>query len=226
MGETVHSPKKPALVTGGSRALGRALCRHLAAAGAPVAFTYTRDEPGVAATLQVIQAAGAEGRAFRVSVLDAAAPTAMVRELEEAWGRVVDVNLLGPILCARAVLPVMLEQKAGVIVNVGSVAAERPFRGQAVYAATKGGLESFTRALAAEYGRKGIRAHCVRPGPIETRMLEPSRALGEDEMLTRTPLRRLGRPDEVAELALYLLGDKAAFMTGSVHTIDGGYLQG
>ena len=222
----MHSPKKPALVTGGSRALGRALCRHLAAAGAPVAFTYTRDEPGVAATLQVIQAAGAEGRAFRVSVLDAAAPTAMVRELEEAWGRVVDVNLLGPILCARAVLPVMLEQKAGVIVNVGSVAAERPFRGQAVYAATKGGLESFTRALAAEYGRKGIRAHCVRPGPIETRMLEPSRALGEDEMLTRTPLRRLGRPDEVAELALYLLGDKAAFMTGSVHTIDGGYLQG
>jgi len=106
------------------------------------------------------------------------------------------------------------------------VAAERPFRGQAVYAATKGDLESFTRALAAEYGRKGIRAHCVRPGPIETRMLEPSRALGEDELLTRTPLRRLGRPDEVAELALYLLGDKAAFMTGSVHTIDGGYLQG
>jgi 3-oxoacyl-[acyl-carrier protein] reductase len=96
----------------------------------------------------------------------------------------------------------MLEQKAGVIVNVGAVAAERPFRGQAVYAATKGGLESFTRALAAEYGR------------------------GEDEMLTRTPLRRLGRPDEVAELALYLLSDKAAFMTGSVHTIDGGYLQG
>ncbi len=191
-----------------------------------MAFTYTRDEPGAAATLQVIQAAGAEGRAFSVSVLDAAATTAMVRELEEDWDRVVDVNLRGPILCARAVLPVMLEQKAGVIVNVGSVAAERPFRGQAVYAATKGGLESFTRALAAEYGRKGIRAHCVRPGPIETRMLEPSRALGEDELLTRTPLRRLGRPDEVAELALYLLGDKTAFMTGSVHTIDGGYLQG
>ncbi len=143
----MHSPKKPALVTGGSRGLGRALCRHLAAAGAPVAFTYTRDEPGAAATLQAIQAAGAEGRAFSVSVLDAAAPTAMVRELEEDRDQVVDVNLLGPILCARAVLPVMLEQKAGVIVNVGSVAAERPFRGQAVYAATKGGLESFTRAL-------------------------------------------------------------------------------
>lgn len=199
----MHSPKKPALVTGGSRGLGRALCRHLAAAGAPVAFTYTRDEPGAAATLQVIQAAGAEGRAFRVSVLDAAAPTAMVRELEEAWGGI------------------------DVLVNNASVSQNLPlFRGQAVYAATKGGLESFTRALAAEYGRKGIRAHCVRPGPIETRMLEPSRALGEDEMLTRTPLRRLGRPDEVAELALYLLGDKAAFMTGSVHTIDGGYLQG
>ena len=81
-------------------------------------------------------------------------------------------------------------------------------------------------SVAAEYGRKGIRAHCVCPGPIETRMLEPSRALGEDKMLTRTPLRRLGRPDEDAELALYLLSDKAAFMTGSVHTIDGRYLQG
>jgi len=153
-------------------------------------------------------------------------PDLLVAARRERIEEQLDVNLLGPILCARAVLPVMLEQKAGVIVNVGSVAAERPFRGQAVYAATKGGLESFTRALAAEYGRKGIRAHCVRPGPIETRMLEPSRTLGEDEMLTRTPLRRLGRPDEVAELALYLLSDKAAFMTGSVHTIDGGYLQG
>ena len=129
-------------------------------------------------------------------------PDLLVAARHERIEEQFDVNLLGPILCARAVLPVMLEQKAGVIVNVSSVAAERPFRGQAVYAATKGGLESFTRALAAEYGR------------------------GEDEMLTRTPLRRLGRPDEVAELALYLLSDKAAFMTGSVHTIDGGYLQG
>ncbi len=85
-----------------------------------MAFTYKRDESGAAATLQAIQAAGAEGRAFSVSVLDAAATTAMVRELEEDWDWVVDVNLLGPILCARAVLPVMLEQKAGVIVNVGS----------------------------------------------------------------------------------------------------------
>jgi 3-oxoacyl-[acyl-carrier protein] reductase len=153
-------------------------------------------------------------------------PDLLVTASRERIGEQLDVNLLGPILCARAVLPVMLEQKAGVIVNISSVAAERPFRGQAVYAATKGGLEAFTRALAVEYGRKGIRAHCVRPGPIETRMLEPSRALGEDEMLARTPLRRLGRPEEVAELALYLLSDKAAYMTGSVHTIDGGYLQG
>ena len=100
-------------------------------------------------------------------------PDLLVAARHERIEEQLDVNLLGPILCARAVLPVMLEQKAGVIVNVGSVAAERPFRGQAVYAATKGGLESFTRAL-----------------------------------------------------ALYLLSDKAAFMTGSVHTIDGGYLQG
>ena len=102
----MHSPKKPSLVTGGSRGLGRALCRHLAAAGAPVAFTYTRDEPGAAATLQVIQAAGAEGRAFRVSVLDAAAPTAMVRELEEAWGGIdVLVTHVGVARPRRLLLP-------------------------------------------------------------------------------------------------------------------------
>ena len=106
MGENVRAPRKPALVTGGSRGLGRALCRHLAAGGAPVAFTYTRDEPGAAATLQVIQAAGAEGRAFKVSFLDAAATAAMVRELEAAWGGIdVLVTHVGVARPRRLLLP-------------------------------------------------------------------------------------------------------------------------
>ena len=138
----------------------------------------------------------------------------------------VDVNLLGPILCARAVLPVMLEQRGGVIVNVGSVAAARPHRGQSVYAATKGALEAFTRALAVEYGRKGIRAHCLRPGPIDTPMLAATRAVAEAEVLSRVPMGRLGRAEEVAELAVYLLSERSAFVTGAVHTIDGGYVEG
>jgi len=240
---------KAVVVTGANSGIGLAIAGACAREGATVGLNHRASTKGVQEVLSrypdrcvalPFDVRDAEGIARAVALFRERAgridgwvnnaavnlPDLLVAARRERIEEQLDVNLLGPILCARAVLPVMLEQKAGVIVNVGSVAAERPFRGQAVYAATKGGLESFTRALAAEYGRKGIRAHCVRPGPIETRMLEPSRALGEDELLTRTPLRRLGRPDEVAELALYLLGDKTAFMTGSVHTIDGGYLQG
>lgn len=134
-----------------------------------------------------------------------------------------DVNLLGPILCARAVLPLMVEQRGGVIVNVGSAAATRPHGGQAVYAATKGALEAFTRALAVEYGRKGIRAHCLRPGPIDTPMLAATRTLAEREILARVPLGRLGGPEEVAGLVVYLLSERNALEPGSVQTLDGGY---
>jgi 3-oxoacyl-[acyl-carrier protein] reductase len=152
-------------------------------------------------------------------------PDLLVTAAPERIREQLDVNLLGPILCARAVLPVMLEQRGGVIVNVGSAAAARPYRGQAVYAATKGALEAFTRALAVEYGRKGIRVHCLRPGPIDTPMLAATRALGEAEVLARVPLGRLGRPEEVAGLAVYLLSDRSGFVTGAVHTIDGGYAE-
>jgi 3-oxoacyl-[acyl-carrier protein] reductase len=136
-----------------------------------------------------------------------------------------DVNLLGPILCVQAALGVFLEQRSGVILNISSVAAIRPARGQAVYAASKGGLESLTRALAVEYARKGIRVHGIRPGPVDTRMMESTAALAEAEVISRIPLGRLGRPEEIADLAVFLLSDRATFVTGSIHTIDGGYLE-
>jgi 3-oxoacyl-[acyl-carrier protein] reductase len=106
------------------------------------------------------------------------------------------------------------------------VAAERPARGQSVYAATKGGVEALTRALAVEYGRKGIRVHAIRPGPIESSMLEATRALAEEEILSRVALRRMGKPEDVADLAVFLLSDRASFITGSIHAVDGGYLGG
>ncbi|MBI4678209.1 MAG: SDR family oxidoreductase [Elusimicrobia bacterium] len=144
----------------------------------------------------------------------------------DAIRRQIDVNLLGAIICSREVVRVMLQQQGGVIVNIGSVVAQRPSRGQSVYAATKGALDSLTRALAVEYGRKGIRVVCVAPGPIETRMIAEVKSLAGDEILSKVPLKRIGKPEEVAELVAFLLSDKSGFITGSVHAIDGGFLAG
>ncbi len=240
---------KRIIVTGASRGIGRAIALACARAGAVVGAGYRTSEDDARA----LEREAPEGsvRLLRFDVREARAVEDAVARFREAEGRIdgwvnnaavnlpdllvatsdarvreqIEANLLGPIHGCRAVLPVMLDQRGGVILNVSSVAALRPVRGQAVYAATKGAIESLTRALAVEYARKKIRVHAIRPGPIETGMLDGTRALAEDEVLGRVPLGRLGRPEEVADLAAYLLSDRAAFVTGSIHTIDGGFLQ-
>jgi 3-oxoacyl-[acyl-carrier protein] reductase len=240
---------KRVVVTGANGGLGLAIAQACLEAGATVGLNVHRDDkrarglvdhhPARAVLLpfdvrdaEAVARGVAEFRAFAGGIDGWVSNAAVNRAdllLTASEARIreqLDVNLLGPILCARAVLPAMLEQRAGVIVNVGSAAAARPHRGQAVYAATKGALEAFTRALAAEYGRKGIRAHCLRPGPIDTPMLAATRTLAEGEILARVPLGRLGRPDEVAALAVYLLSEASALASGSVQTVDGGYAVG
>jgi 3-oxoacyl-[acyl-carrier protein] reductase len=133
----------------------------------------------------------------------------------------IDVNLLGPIYCTKAVLPEMVKKRSGVILNVSSVASTKPTKGQTVYAATKGGIESFTRAVAVEYGRKGIRINCVRLGPIDTDMMRLVEQVGFDAAGT-TALRRYGTVSEVAELAVFLLSNKASYITGAIYSLDGG----
>jgi 3-oxoacyl-[acyl-carrier protein] reductase len=239
---------KRIVVTGAARGIGRAIALACARAGAVVGVNYHYSE---AAARDM--AAEQPDRLFPLpfDVADAEAVAAAVARFRADQGRIdgwmnnaavhhpallvaaddgrirdqVATNLLGPLWCARAVLPVMLEQRGGVILNVSSVAATRPIRGQSVYAATKGGIESLTRALALEYGRKGVRVHAIRPGPIATDMLEPTRSLAGDAAPERSALPRLGRAEEVADFAVYLLSDKAAFVTGSVHAIDGGYVE-
>jgi 3-oxoacyl-[acyl-carrier protein] reductase len=103
------------------------------------------------------------------------------------------------------------------------VAAGRPSRGQAVYAATKGAIESLTRAVAVEYGRKGIRCHAIRPGAVDTDMLATTRALAEEDVLAKTALKRIASAEEIAALVVFLLSDEASYITGSIHAIDGGY---
>ena len=142
------------------------------------------------------------------------------------------VNLLGTLWCCQAVLPTLLKQRPrangqrGVILNLSSVTSQRAARGQAAYAASKGGVEALTRSLAVEYARKGVRVVALAPGAIESRMLEPTQGLAEEELLARIPARRVGAPEDVAEFASFLLSDRAAYVTGCVAHADGGYVVG
>ena len=240
---------KSIVVTGAGRGIGRAIAIACAKAGAFVGLNYRSAEKEARA---LHEECPKQTLLLPFDVRDAVQVEVAVAKFQEQRGRVdgwvnnaavnrpgllvsaeldqireqIETNLLGPVICSKAVLPVMMRQRGGVVLNISSVSAVRPSQGQAVYAATKGGLESLTRALAREYGRKGIRVHGIRPGPIDTDMIQGTKALAEEEILSRIPLNRLGRPEEVADLAVYLLGDRAAFISGSIHTIDGGYLEG
>lgn len=138
----------------------------------------------------------------------------------------IETNVLGTIYCCQAILPHMMENKNGAIVNIGSITRRFVSPGQSVYAASKGAVASLTRALAKEYGRKGIRVNCVEPGPVDTEMFKASKAIKGQEIAERVALGRIGEADEIAESVAYLLSDQASFINGEILTVDGGYSLG
>ncbi len=240
---------KSALVTGGSRGIGRAIVELLAEEGAAVTFFYRGNVDAANDVVATLGGAGRDVRAAKVDVTDAAACAAAVEALADRAGRidvlvnnagvirdnplaalgdddisvVLDTNVGGVFNVTRAVVPYMTMQRAGCIVNLSSVAGEKGGRGQTNYAASKGAINAFTRALAVELAPRKIRVNAVAPGVIDTEMSQAVRDLAGEAAQARILMRRYGTAQEVAYAVWFLASDYASYVTGQVLHIDGGF---
>ena len=239
---------KTALVTGASRGIGRAIACTLAAQGCDVAINYRQDEAAARATAALVEQQGRRALLLQADVADHAQAHAMVAGVLAQWERidvlvnnagitrdkllatmepedielVLRTNLLGAIYPTQAVTPVMVRQRWGRIVNLSSVAASKPGRGQSNYAASKGAVESFTRAMAVELASRNVLVNAVAPGVIETEMSASVRRHGEREIMDRLLLKRYGSADEVADAVAFLASPANRYITGEVLHLDGG----
>ena len=242
--------RKVAFVTGGSRGIGRAVVRHLAAEGCAVGIDYLQARDQALALERELQEQGFECLAVQGDVSDREAVTAAIRQVEEAfgpvsvlvnnagiagqrqfqdltdldWRRFFAVNLDGAFYAIQAVLPYMLHEKRGAIVNVSSIWGLRGASCEVAYSASKAALIGLTRSLAMELAPSNIRVNCVAPGVIHTDMVEVLGAETLADLADQTPMGRLGTPEEVAAAVAFLAGDSAAFITGQVLTADGGFI--
>jgi 3-oxoacyl-[acyl-carrier protein] reductase len=232
-----------ALVTGGSRGIGAAICRELGRAGARVAVNYRSGREGaeeVAAEIGGVAAQGnvadsGEARALveqveaelgdvdiLVNNAGVTRDTLVARMSDEDWEVVLDTNLRGAFNTSRAVARKMLRRRSGVIVNLTSVVALHGNPGQANYVASKAGIIGLTKALARELGVRGVRVNAVAPGYIDTELTDVLSEEIRGRILDNTPLGRLGGPEDVAGAVRFLCSDEAAFVTGEVLLVDGG----
>jgi len=241
---------KVAVITGGNAGIGEAITKAFVREGASVVITGRRQEELDRVVNDLVKE---QGKVFAVagSVTDELHVQATVRqtvqqfgrldilvnnagvgdfgkrlhEIDDAtWTQVLDVNLTGVFRMTRAVLPQMLKQGRGAIVNISSIASLVGLPTLPAYAASKGALDALTRALAVDYAKEGIRCNVVNPGLIDTPMAAPLMSNSEllDPILAHYPIRRAGKPEEVANMVLYLVSDEASWVTGGTFPIDGG----
>ena len=238
---------KYALVTGGSRGIGRAVCVKLAQMGYNVIVNYVSNDAEAQKTLELIQETGSEGELLKFDVSDNEVTLAAIEAWQEAhpgefievlinnagirkdnlllwmekedWDKVLGIGLYGFYNVTRPLLKSMSVKKRGRIVNMASLSGLKGLPGQCNYSATKGGLIAATKALAQEVARRGITVNAVAPGFIRTEMVD---GLDEAELKKTIPANRFGEAEEVAELVAFLVSDKAAYITGECISINGG----
>jgi 3-oxoacyl-[acyl-carrier protein] reductase len=237
-----------ALVTGGSRGIGRSIVKAFVAEGAKVAFVYKGNQLAANTLVQELSQANGTVFALQADVTNGAEAESCVQQVEKRWGRfdilvnnagiirddlfvrmepeawqsVLQTNLGGTYNFCRAVAYMLMKQRHGRIINISSVAAEHANMGQANYAASKGAINALTRALAVELASRNVTVNAIAPGFIETDMSEAVRNKAGDMIKKIIPMRRLGQPEDVAHVAVFLASADSAYVTGQVLTVDGG----
>lgn len=235
---------KAAIVTGGSRGIGRAIVLALAEAGFNVAFSYAANQAAAAEVEKAAKAFGVECLSIQSNAADVKEAQALVEQAhkqfgridalvnnagitrdgllmrmsDDDWSNVLDTNLSGAFYTCRAVSRIMLKQRAGAIVNISSVSGVYGNAGQANYAASKAGLIGLTKSLAKEFGSRGVTANVVAPGFISTDMTE---SVPKEKLMEHIPLARLGEPEDIAKTVLFLI-TSGGYITGQVIHVDGG----
>ena len=238
------------MVTGASGGIGSAVATAFAEAGEKVALCCNNNRDNAEALALDLQSAGCTALVYQADLTSAAAVEELVQNItadlgpvhvlvnnagvssislltdvtEEEYDRVMDTNLKSAFLCSKAVLPNMVHNKAGSIINISSMWGEVGASCEVIYSASKAGLIGFTKALAKEVGPSGIRVNCVSPGVIDTPMNAMHSAETMAELAEETPLGRIGTPEDVANAVLFLASDQASFITGQTLGVNGGMI--